>query len=55
MIAERLRLRHGHFASEQILASQYADLEEPEEAVTVDIARMPQQIVAEIREKLGVA
>jgi len=55
LIAERLRSRHGHFAGEQILASQFADLEEPEGAVTVEIATLPQQIVAEIREKLGLA
>ena len=47
--------RHGHFAGEQILASQFANLEEPEGGVTVEIARTPQQIVAEIREKLGLA
>jgi gluconokinase len=55
LIAERLRSRHGHFAGEQILASQFADLEEPEDAVTIGIAPTPQQIVAEIREKLGLA
>ena len=55
LIAERLRSRHGHFADEQILASQFADLEEPEEAITVDISRTPEKIVAEIREKLGIA
>ena len=55
LIAERLRSRQGHFAGEQILASQFADLEEPEQAVTVEIASTPQQIVAEIREKLGLA
>ncbi len=55
LIAERLRSRHGHFADEQILASQFADLEEPEGAVTVEIAGTPQQIVAEIRDKLGLA
>ena len=56
LIAERLRCRHGHFADEQILASQFADLEEPREAVTVDIAATPQEIVAEIRRqaRLGV-
>jgi gluconokinase len=53
LIAERLRLRKGHFADDKILASQFADLEEPEGAVTVDIAATPQQIVAEIRKKLG--
>jgi gluconokinase len=54
-IAERLRSRHGHFADEKILASQFADLEEPEGAVTVEISSPPQQIVAEIRERLGLA
>jgi gluconokinase len=54
-IAERLRARHGHFAGEQILASQFADLEEPEGAVTVEIAATPQQIIATIRSKLGLA
>jgi len=55
LIADRLRARHGHFAGEQILASQFADLEEPQEAVVVEIAAPPQQIVAEIRKKLGLA
>lgn len=54
-IAERLRSRQGHFAGEQILASQFADLEEPEGAVTVEISSAPQQIVAEIRKRLGLA
>jgi gluconokinase len=55
LIADRLRSRHGHFAGEPILASQFADLEEPEAAVTVEIAATPEQIVAKIREKLGLA
>jgi gluconokinase len=55
MIAERLRSRQGHFADEQILASQFADLEEPDDAVTVEISPAPQEIVAEIRQKLGIA
>jgi gluconokinase len=53
LIAARLRLRQGHFADDKILASQFADLEEPEGAVTVEIAAPPQQIVAEIRKKLS--
>jgi len=53
LIAERLRARHGHFAGESILASQLADLEEPEDALTVDISSGPQQIVEEIRKGLG--
>ena len=55
LIAERLRSRRGHFANEQILASQFADLEEPEGAVMVDISATPRQIVTEIRQKLGLA
>ena len=55
VIAKRLRSRHGHFADEKILASQFADLEEPEGSVTVEIASTPEQIVAEIRKKLGLA
>ncbi len=55
LIAARLRARHGHFADEKILASQLADLEEPEGAVAVDIAPTPPAIVAEIRSQLGLA
>src|SRR5215469_16137854 len=32
-IAQQLRLRHGHFATEAILADQFATLEEPEDAI----------------------
>jgi gluconokinase len=52
-IAQRLQQRHGHFAGESILAGQFADLEEPAEALTVDISAPPQAIVAEIRKGLG--
>jgi gluconokinase len=55
LIAERLRARHGHFAGEQILAGQFADLEEPETALTIEIASTPEQIVAQIRKKLALA
>ena len=51
-IAERLRARRGHFAGEEILAGQFADLEEPDNAVMIDIAATPQEIVKEIRKKL---
>jgi len=53
LIAERLRSRHGHFADEKILASQLADLEEPEAALTVDIAATPPEIAGAIRKGLG--
>ena len=53
LIAQRLRARHGHFAGEAILASQLADLEEPDGAIAVDISRTPQQIVDQIRKALA--
>jgi gluconokinase len=53
LIASRLKARRGHFANEQILASQLSDLEEPENAVTVGIAGMPSEIAKEIRNKLA--
>ena len=52
LIAQRLR---GHYAGERILGSQFEDLEEPKDAVTVDIDAPPPEIVAEIRQKLGLA
>jgi gluconokinase len=55
LFAERIHHRHGHFAGEGILAGQFADLEEPEDATTIDAALSPQQIVAEIRKRLGLA
>ncbi len=53
LLLERLRSRKGHYANEQLLASQLADLEEPTEAITIDAAKSPEEIVAEIRKRLG--
>ena len=53
LIARRLQSRHGHYASVSILASQFATLEEPEDALEVDIDQSPEEIVREIRLKLG--
>jgi gluconokinase len=55
LLQQRLRSRHGHFAGEQILAGQFADLEEPADAVTVNVARKPEEIVTEIRKRLSLA
>lgn len=52
LIAQRLLARRGHFAGESILASQLADLEEPERAITVEISDTPERMVAEIRKGL---
>jgi gluconokinase len=53
LIGERLRQRHGHFADGKILTSQFEDLEEPADAIVVDISPSPDEIVNEIRRKLG--
>ena len=53
LFAERIRHRQGHFAGEGILAGQFADLEEPADAITIDAAKSPEEIVAEIRKHLA--
>jgi gluconokinase len=53
LISSRLKSRHGHFASESILASQFATLEEPEDAAIVEADQLPEQIVTEIRQRLA--
>ena len=55
LFAERIRHRHGHFAGEGILAGQFADLEEPEDAITVDASKSPEEIVVEIRKQLALS
>src|SRR5438309_1805198 len=55
LFAERIRRRHGHFAGEGILVGQFADLEEPVDAIMVDAAKSPEEIVAEIRKQLGLS
>lgn len=53
LILGRLRERHGHFATESILNTQFQDLEEPRDAITISIDSTPDEIVAGIMRKLG--
>ncbi len=53
LLLDRLHSRRGHYATEQILTSQFADLEEPADAITIDVARSPEEIVADIRRQLS--
>jgi gluconokinase len=53
LLRQRLHARKGHYATEAILDGQFADLEEPGDAITIDAAEPPKQIVAEIRRQLG--
>lgn len=52
VILNRLKLRHGHYAGENLLQSQFADLEEPNNALTVDSSLPPTEIVRELRSRL---
>jgi len=54
VIRQRLAERTGHFMNPALLASQFEDLEPPEDAIRVDINQSPSAIVAEIRTKLGI-
>ena len=53
LLRQRLHARKGHYATEQILTSQFADLEEPADAITIDVDRSPEKIVLEIRKQLS--
>jgi gluconokinase/6-phosphogluconolactonase len=58
LIRQRLARRHGHFMPPTLLDSQFATLEEPspdENPIVVDIGRPPEEIAAEIADRLGVA
>jgi gluconokinase len=55
IISARLGNRRGHFATDSILESQFADLEEPTNAVTVRIDKRPDAIVEEVLAKLNLA
>lgn len=55
LIRARLEARHGHFAPAGLLPSQLATLEEPQNALVVDVAAPPATIVERIRTDLGLA
>ena len=52
LIHGRLASRQGHFMKPEMLASQFADLEEPANAIVVDVSGTPDEIVAAIRDRL---
>lgn len=53
LFSKRVLARKGHFAKQDLLVSQFATLEEPADAITVDAGPAPEQIVAEVRRQLG--
>jgi gluconate kinase len=53
LIRKRLEARTGHFMDPTLLGSQFEILEPPTDAVRVDIDATAQEIVQEIRVRLG--
>ena len=53
LILARMQARPGHYMRPAMLASQFATLEEPGDAITVDIQNSPQDIVAQVTHRLG--
>jgi gluconokinase len=51
-ISSHIEHRTGHFAGEAILAGQFADLEEPDDAVVLDATAPPEENVSEGLTKL---
>ena len=55
LIEKRMQKRPGHFFSPQLLQSQFDTLEEPKNALEVNIDAHPAAIAADIRERLGLS
>jgi carbohydrate kinase (thermoresistant glucokinase family) len=54
LLYQRLAQRQGHFMPKDLLISQFATLEEPQQGLTVDVANAPERLVAEVRQALQV-
>jgi gluconokinase len=53
LIRSRLADRRGHHMPQRLIESQFLDLEEPAEAITIPAAWPPDQIVSAIRSQIG--
>lgn len=54
LLTQRMTARTDHFMRPEMLASQLATLEEPTEALIVDVSASPEKIVTDIRSALKV-
>jgi gluconokinase len=54
LIRARLLARQGHYMNPKLLDSQFAILERPQEALRLDVAESPAELVRSIRERLEV-
>ena len=53
LIASRIAHRTNHFMNKDLLGSQFDTLEEPRDAIVVDVGPPPEVVAAEIRRQLG--
>ena len=53
VVAERLRTRSAHFMNPGLITSQFADLEEPDDSITVDGTQAPAAIVMQVRRAMA--
>jgi len=53
LILARMSARPGHYMKPEMLRSQFAALEEPQNAIIVDIALPLDELVAQVVEKVG--
>ncbi|KAF3889781.1 MULTISPECIES: gluconokinase [Nostocales] len=54
LIQQRLHERQNHYMSEKLLNTQFETLEEPSDAIHVEVSAPPQVIVQNIRTALGI-
>ena len=50
LIEKRLQARHGHYMRVELLKSQFQTMEEPGQALVVDVSQAPAVIVHQIRQ-----
>lgn len=55
VIHERMKSRKGHFMPAALLESQFATLEEPANALTLDVSLPPDQIVERALGRMGIS
>jgi gluconokinase len=53
LLSQRLLERQGHYMKRQMLESQLATLEEPNDAIVINVNGTPENIVLEIRKDLS--
>ena len=53
LIRARLEARQGHYMNPKLLDSQFAILEPPQDALRLDIAKSPAELVRSIRQALA--